>query len=108
LREGQYKYIPYQQLFKRLTQVVVSGKIYEGYPNRDSLSYMTTYGLQGIDTIVRGTLRNDGYCSTWNVLVQLGCCDDTYKMEGVDAMTHRDFINAFLDFHAALSVEEKL
>jgi len=109
LLEGQYKYIPYQQLFQRITSVSVPGYgEYEGYANRDSLRYMETYGLQGIKTMLRGTLRNKGYCSAWNVLVQLGCCEDTYFMEGVEQMTHRDFMNAFLDFHPSRSVEEKL
>ena len=99
LQEGKYKYIPYQQLFKRVTNITVQGYgEYEGYANRDSLKYLETYGLQGIKTMLRGTLRNKGYCSAWNVLVQLGCCDDTYLMEGVDTMTHRDFIDSFLDF----------
>jgi saccharopine dehydrogenase-like NADP-dependent oxidoreductase len=109
LQAGQYKYIPYQQLFKRLTQVTVLGLgEYDGYANRDSLKYVDTYGLQGIQTMLRGTLRNKGYCQAWDVLVQLGCCDDTYIMEGVDKMTHRDFINSFLGYDPQLTVEEKL
>jgi len=109
LQQGQYKYIPYQQLFKRITPVTVPGYgEYEGYANRDSLKYLTTYGLQGIQSMVRGTLRNKGYCSAWDVLVQLGCCDDSYTMEGLERMTHRDFINAFLNFDSQLMVEEKL
>ncbi|WP_276369245.1 saccharopine dehydrogenase C-terminal domain-containing protein [Chryseolinea sp. H1M3-3] len=108
LMEGQYKYIPYQQLFKRVTPIDVSGTRYEGYPNRDSLKYLTTYGLHDIKTMIRGTLRNAGYCSAWNVFVQLGCCDDTYKMEGVQQMTHRDYLNSFLDHKVDLTVEEKL
>lgn len=109
LQEGQYKYIPYQQLFKRLTPVTVDGLgDFEGYPNRDSLKYVDTYGLSGIRTMLRGTLRNKGYCAAWDVLAQLGCCDDTYQMEGVEKMTHRDFINAFLGYHSQLMVEEKL
>jgi saccharopine dehydrogenase-like NADP-dependent oxidoreductase len=109
LQGGQYKFIPYQQLFLRTTPVTVPGYgDYEGYANRDSLKYLETYGLQGIKTMVRGTLRNKGYCSAWNVLVQLGCCDDTYLMEGVSAMTHKEFINSFLDFHFSKSVEEKV
>lgn len=106
--EEQYKYISYQQLFRRITPVTVLGTSYEGYPNRDSLKYLKTYGLPEIKTMVRGTLRNAGYCKAWNIFVQLGCCDDTYTMEGVDQMTHRDFINSFLDFDPVLSVEEKL
>ena len=91
LMEGQYKYIPYHQLFSRITPVTVLGKQYEGYPNRDSLKYLTTYGLQEIKTMVRGTLRHAGYCSAWNILVQLGCCDDTYNMERVAANVARRF-----------------
>ncbi len=109
LQEGHYKFIPYQQLFIRTTPVTVPGfGEYEGYANRDSLKYLETYGLQGIKTMVRGTLRNKGYCSAWNVLVQLGCCDDSFQMEGVGMMTHREFINSFLDFHPSKSVEEKI
>ena len=108
LKDGEYKYVPYQQLFGRTTPVSVSGTLYEGYPNRDSLKYVTTYGLEEIKTMVRGTLRHAGYCSAWNIFVQLGCCDDTYKMEGVAQMTHSDFLNSFLDFTSATPVEEKI
>jgi saccharopine dehydrogenase-like NADP-dependent oxidoreductase len=109
LQDGQYKFIPYQQLFQRITPVKVPGfGEYEGYANRDSLKYLETYGLDGIKTMLRGTLRNKGYCSAWNVLVQLGCCDDSFQMERVADMTHRSFINSFLDFHSSQSVEEKV
>jgi saccharopine dehydrogenase-like NADP-dependent oxidoreductase len=109
LQEGQFKYIPYQQLFKRLTKVSVPNfGQYEGYANRDSLKYIETYGLQGIRNMLRGTLRNVGYCAAWDILVQLGCCDDTFKMENVGNMTHRDFFNAFLNYDSQLMVEEKL
>ncbi len=109
LQQGQFKFIPYQQLFKRITSVTVPGYgEYEGYANRDSLKYRESYGLQNIQTMLRGTLRNKGYCSAWSVLVQLGCTDDTYPMEGLASMTHRDFINSFLDFDAHQSVEEKI
>jgi saccharopine dehydrogenase-like NADP-dependent oxidoreductase len=104
LQSGKFKYIPYQQLFERTTAVHVPGHgDFEGYANRDSLKYIETYGLQGIKTMLRGTLRNKGFCAAWNVLVQLGCCDDTYEMDGVNNMTHADFINSFLsESHEAL------
>lgn len=109
LQEGHYKYIPYQHLFKRITPVSIEGYgNYEGYANRDSLKYIDTYGLGGIKTMLRGTLRNEGYCSSWNVFVQLGCCDDTYEMENVSEMSHRDFIDSFLDHDPKRNVEEKL
>jgi saccharopine dehydrogenase (NADP+, L-glutamate forming) len=97
LYQGQNKYISYQQLFKRVTPIHVPGNgYYEGYVNRDSLQYISTYGLEGIATMVRGTLRHAGFCAAWDILAQLGCCDDTYGMEGVARMTHADFMDSFL------------
>jgi saccharopine dehydrogenase-like NADP-dependent oxidoreductase len=109
LQNGSFKYIPYQQLFQRITHVTVPGfGEYEGYANRDSLKYLETYGLQNISTMLRGTLRNKGYCGAWNVLVQLGCCDDSYSMEGVDKLTHRGFLDSFLDSADHGSIEKKI
>jgi saccharopine dehydrogenase-like NADP-dependent oxidoreductase len=97
LENGSFKYIPYQKLFSRLTPVHVEGLgDYEGYANRDSLQYISAYGLDDVKTMLRGTLRNQGFCSAWNVLVQLGCCDDSFKMEKVETMTHQDFLRSFL------------
>lgn len=109
LQDGHYKYIPYQQLFSRTTPISIPGRgDYEGYANRDSLKYIETYGLQGIQTMLRGTLRFHGFCSAWNVLVQLGCTDDSYTMDGIGEMSHRAFIDSFLDAHETKGVEEKL
>lgn len=109
LDKGEYKYISYPQLFGRTTDVFVPGfGDFEGYANRDSLKYLETYGLQGIKTMLRGTLRNKGFCSAWDIFVQLGLTDDSYPMEDVAHMTHYDFINSFLEYHSDWTVEEKL
>ncbi|MBS1681882.1 MAG: saccharopine dehydrogenase NADP-binding domain-containing protein [Bacteroidetes bacterium] len=98
LQEGMLKYIPYQQIFQRTTPISVPGlDQYEGYANRDSLKYVDVYGIRECKTVLRGTLRNKGYCNAWNIFVQLGCCDDTYTLESVGEMRHRDFISSFLD-----------
>jgi len=108
LDNGEYKYIPYQQLFKTITRVAVPGYgDFEGYANRDSLKYLETYGLHDVRTMLRGTLRNKGFCSAWNVLVQLGCCDDTYEMENVSSMTHSDFMRSFVDIKDASDEDMK-
>ena len=110
LHEGKNKYIPYQQLFRRLTNIHLPGYgDYEGYANRDSLKYIDTYGLHGIQTMLRGTLRNRGFCSAWNILVQLGCCDDSYELENVANLTHAEFLDLFLPpDHSNKGVLERL
>jgi saccharopine dehydrogenase-like NADP-dependent oxidoreductase len=109
LQEGKYKYVPYQQLFKRVTPVHVPGfGEYEGYANRDSLKYLETYGLQSVKTMLRGTLRNKGFCSAWDIFVQLGCCDDSYEMEGVASMTHESFLNSFLNDSSGGTLQQRI
>ena len=109
IRNGQYKYIPYQNLFSRIEWIdILEAGAFEGYANRDSLEYREAYDLTDIPTIFRGTLRRPGYCEAWNVFVQLGITDDTYKVSGLSNMTWRDFINSFLVYDKVKTVEEKL
>jgi len=109
LQEGEYKYIPYHKLFRR-TEIIHIPELgfFEGYANRDSLKYLGIYGLKGIQTLFRGTLRRPGFCKAWDVFVQLGATDDSYEMEGAKNMTHRQFINSFLSYNPNDSVELKL
>lgn len=53
-------------------------------------------------------MRNRGFCSAWDVLVQLGCCDDSFSISHAENMTHADFLSLFLDGHEHLTVEEKV
>jgi saccharopine dehydrogenase-like NADP-dependent oxidoreductase len=109
IQEGQYKYIPYHRVFRRTEIIEIPGYgRFEGYANRDSLKYREVYGLEGIPTIYRGTLRRPGYCRSWNVFVSLGMTDDTYHLEGSEKMTYRQFTNLFLPYHPSDSVELKL
>lgn len=109
IQEGRYKYIPYHRLFRRTEIIHIPGHGYfEGYANRDSLKYKDVYGLQGIKTLYRGTLRRPGFCKAWDVFVQLGATDDSYEIEGVEHLTHRQFINLFLSYNPSDSVELKI
>jgi saccharopine dehydrogenase (NADP+, L-glutamate forming) len=109
IQEGRYKYIPYNKLFRRTEMIHIPEYGYfEGYANRDSLKYLNLYGLEDIGTMFRGTLRRPGFCKAWDVFVQLGATDDTYEMEGVASMTHRQFINSFLTYNPNDSIELKL
>jgi saccharopine dehydrogenase-like NADP-dependent oxidoreductase len=96
-------------LFRRTEFMTIPGYgRFEGYANRDSLKYISEYGLDGIPTMYRGTLRRPGFCRSWNVFVQLGATDDSYTLENVGEMTHRSFLNSFLAYHPSDSVELKL
>lgn len=108
IRNGRYKYIPYHRLFDRLDHMSVEGYgDFTGYPNRDSLSYRSIYGLENIPTIYRGTLRRPDFCEAWSVFVELGMTDDSYAMTDIENCSPRMFLNSFLPYHAEKSVEQK-
>ena len=109
IQERRYKYIPYHKIFRRTEIIRIPGYGYfEGYANRDSLRYMDVYHLEGIETLFRGTIRRPGFSKAWDIFVQLGATDDTYEMENVPEMTHKQFINSFLRYNPWDSVELKL
>lgn len=108
IKQGKYKYIPYAKLFERTEKMsILDAGEFEGYANRDSLSYRKAYGLENIPTLFRGTLRRKGFCKSWNMFVQLGMTDDGYKVENSENLTYREFINLFFPYNHELSVEEK-
>ena len=109
LQGGKYKYVPYNMLFSRTKLIEIEGYgAFEGYPNRDSLKYISVYGLEGIPTIYRGTLRKAGFPKAWNVFVQLGMTDDSYQMHNMKEVSYREFTNSFLAYQTDVSCEEKL
>ncbi len=94
LQNGQVVEVPGDELFASPETVTVPGAgDFEGYPNRDSLPYQEMYGLEGVRTMFRGTLRNVGHCESWYHWVKLGLFDPeprdlaglTYRgwMEGI-------------------------
>ncbi|WP_415372184.1 saccharopine dehydrogenase family protein [Patiriisocius sp. Uisw_047] len=108
-QEGKYKYIPYNRLFRRTEFIEVDGYgKFEVYANRNSLQYKAIYGLKDILTLYRGTIRRVGFSKAWNMFVQLGLTDDTYKLPNSATLTYRDFINCFLPYSPTDSVELKL
>ena len=108
IHNGEYKYIPYNRLFDRLDKITIPNYgEFEGYPNRDSLSYRKTYGLDTIPTLYRGTLRRPNFCAGFNVFIELGMTDDSYRMTDSKTLTPRSFLNAFLPYNTGISVEDK-
>ncbi|MFN8166744.1 MAG: saccharopine dehydrogenase C-terminal domain-containing protein [Bacteroidia bacterium] len=97
IENGKYKYIPYNRLFAAPEIIEVDGHgKFDGYANRDSLSYRKIYNLEDIPTMLRGTLRQEGFCKAWNVFVQLGLTDDSYVAEGSGGLSYAGLVDALL------------
>lgn len=108
LKNGQIKFVPYSRLFKEIDVITVDGYgKFDAYANRDSIGYIDVYGLKNIGTMIRGTLRQHGYCKAWNVFVKLGLTDDTSKINNADKLTYTSLIESFLP-DAKISLKEKL
>ena len=109
IQEGTYKYIPYHKLFRRTEFLNIDGSgNFEAYANRDSLKYRSIYGLEDIPTMYRGTIRKVGFSRAWDIFVQLGMTDDSYRIQNSEGMSYRDFVNLFLAYSPSDSVELKL
>jgi saccharopine dehydrogenase (NADP+, L-glutamate forming)/spermidine synthase len=86
LLDGKEVYVPGPDLFTDVHTLHVDGLgDFEAYPNRDSLGYIDIYGLQGIKTMYRGTLRYAGWCQTWKKMVDLGLLDESETTFGPGA-----------------------
>lgn len=107
LENSELKFIPYSRLFATAETIDVDDLgTFDAYANRDSLSYQVPYGLDNVETILRGTLRQHPYCKAWNVFVQLGLCDDSYTIN-TEKLTYKKLVASFLP-NNDLSLNDKL
>ena len=87
LRDGKEVKIPGPELFEHFELMEIPGiGTFEGYPNRDSLSYIDIYNIQETKTMLRGTLRNIGWCNTLDKIADLGLLD--LQERSLDGMTY--------------------
>eukprot|EP01080_Neovahlkampfia_damariscottae_P011864 gene11864-5193_t len=67
---------------------------YEGYPNRNSKNYIDIYKIPEVQTIVRGTFRNKGWCRTIKKIADLGFLSvDEMNLEG---KTYQDLMETIV------------
>lgn len=93
LKDGKVIEIPSKNLFAHTWELnVPGGGVFDAYPNRDSLSYIDIYGLKGIKTLFRGTLRNKGWCETWYKIGEFGFLNDEKKYDFKN-MTYGKFMS---------------
>ena len=102
LKKGAIKYIPYNRLFSLRKSINVPELgAYDVYANRDSLPYRSLYGIDDIPTILRGTIRANGFCDAWNALVRLGLTDDSFQLDLDTINTYADLVRAFISSEEA-------
>lgn len=93
---GRERMVPPHRLFDQVRAVEVAGAPFEGYPNRDSLAYRELYGLNEAQTLVRGTLRGEGFCAAWQAFVTLGCVRDDVQMHWPEGVNWPTWLRTFL------------
>jgi saccharopine dehydrogenase-like NADP-dependent oxidoreductase len=109
LHKGSIKYIPYHKLFQRTEKISIQDVgDFEIYPNRDSLKYIDVYGLEGLETMFRGTMRRPGYAEAWNILVQLGLTEDTYIVKNSENLTYKQFVDSYLPYQKDTPIKTKI
>jgi saccharopine dehydrogenase (NADP+, L-glutamate forming) len=97
LENGELKFVPYNRLFNQPQTIVFeNGSKWDAYPNRDSLLYRKKYGIEDVKTMIRGTLRFEGFCEAWDIFVQMGITDDSYQFPLIKGMTYQEFAAAYL------------
>ncbi len=101
LVDGRTKIVPWPEVFQRTWQIDIDGVgPMEVYPNRDSTYYRAQFGLDDVQTMIRGTLRYPGWCETWHQVVRLGIPNETVRIPSLHALTYRDLTEMFLPVHA--------
>ncbi len=91
LKDGQEVIIPGADLFDNCEEMEVPNMgSFEGYPNRDSLSYIEIYDIPETKTMLRGTFRNLGWCRTLKKIADLGLLD--IEERSFEGMTYADLL----------------
>ncbi len=82
LSQGNIVQVDSKDLFKSPRSIHFQGiGNLEGYPNRDSLPYVSLYGIPSVQTMIRGTLRYSGWCAFMRAAIELGLLSDTSKIQ---------------------------
>lgn len=96
LKDGNEIFISPEDLFDNYSIINIEELgDFEAYPNRNSLPYIELYGIDSTKTMLRGTLRNIGWCSTIKKIVELGLLDEEEK--DWSGMTYRDFLRKLIN-----------
>lgn len=106
-KDGQQIFIPSEDLFNDYKIIPIEGLgDFEGYPNRNSLPYIDLYNISSTRTMLRGTLRNLGWCQTMKKIVDLGLLDEEEK--DWTGMSYAGFLGNLLGEPAKVDLKKSL
>jgi len=110
MENGNVKIVPYHQVFNHTWSVDVDGVgALEAYANRDSMSYMKSFGLDHVQTMIRGTLRYPGWSETWSRIVRLGLPNETLRIPNLAERTYAEVVEMFLPLNVkGAPIEQRL
>jgi len=110
MEDGKIKLVPFHQVFQHTWAVEVEGiGTLEAYPNRDSMAYLEAFGLEHVDTMIRGTLRHPGWSETWSQIVRLGLPNETLRIPNLQERTYRDVVEMLLPLNISEShIEQRV
>lgn len=84
-QNGEIKELDYKELFAEKRFVSIPGHdVLCWYPNRNSLSYISLYGLEECDTFIRTTLRHPDFIYGWKNIIDVHLTSEkqTYNTNG--------------------------
>lgn len=98
-QDGEIREMEYEELFAEKRFVNVQGAdTFCWYPNRDSLSYISVYGLQETATFIRTTLRHPDFMYGWKNVIDLKLTGEE-KMYQTDGKTLLQFFKEHMDLN---------
>jgi saccharopine dehydrogenase-like NADP-dependent oxidoreductase len=76
-QNAEIKELEYKELFAEKRYVSIPGyDVLCWYPNRDSLSYLSLYGIEECDTFIRTTLRHPDFIYGWKNVIDTNLTSD--------------------------------
>lgn len=96
LKNGKEVFVPSEKLFDAYSIISIPEiGDFEAYPNRNSIPYIDKYGINGTETMFRGTLRNLGWCETWKKIGELGLLNE--KTMDLTGLSFREFTEKLIN-----------
>ena len=99
IRNGKARLVQWHQLFKTVNHLDL-GELgrFDAYPNRNSVIYRELYHVPHVQTLIRGTLRRNGYCEAWQQLIEWGFTDNLTMLTSIKSVAQFARMMSGFDF----------